>query len=161
MIARLLSNRTKINFFLDVLLVVAFAIEYEYHFTGLRIHELLGLAFGIAMLIHFLLHLDWVWSITKTFFRMLLHETRLNYVLNAILLIDAIVMIISGILISRTLGVTIIIQRVAGLTWEQIHILSAQLSLVIIAFHTAMHWKWLGTNIRSYIFSRIGLQSAK
>jgi hypothetical protein len=150
----LLKNQTKINFFLDLVLVITFAIEMEYHFTGLRLHELLGLAFAIALIIHFLLHLDWVWRITKTFFRTLLHETRLNYVLNAILFIDACIMVASGILISRTLGLSFVLGRVAGLSWERIHILSAELSLVIIAFHIAMHWKWMGTHIRAYLWPR-------
>jgi hypothetical protein len=152
MIASLLRNRTKINFFLDILLVLLFTIEYEYHFTGLRLHELIGLAFAAAMLIHFLLHLDWVWSITKTFFRNLIHETRLNYILNAILLIDACIMVISGVLISRTLGLSFTLGRVLGLSWERIHILSAELSLVVIAFHIAMHWKWLGNSIKTYLW---------
>jgi hypothetical protein len=156
----LLSNRTKLNFFLDLLLLIIFPIELEYHFTGLGLHELLGVAFGIALLIHFVLHLDWVWSITKDFFRLLLHETRLNYILNALLLIDASVMVISGILISRTLGLTFSSGRVAGLSWERIHILSAELSLVIIALHIAMHWKWMATNLKVYLF-RWGTQRTK
>jgi len=159
-LASLLSNRTKLNFYLDLVLVIVFPIALEYHFTGLRLHELIGLAFGIALLIHFLLHLDWVWSITKTFFRALLPETRLNYILNALLLIDAGVMVISGILISRTLGLTFTLGRVAGLSWERIHILSAGLSLVIIAFHIAMHWKWLWVNIRNYLFNWLGPRRA-
>ena len=148
----MLRNRTRLNFSLDLLLIVIFPIELEYRFTGLRIHELLGLGFGILLAIHFLLHLDWVWSITKTFFRTLLHETRLNYLLNTILLIDACVIVLSGILISRTLGLSFTLGRIAGLSWERIHILSAELSLVIIALHVALHWKWLANNTKATFF---------
>jgi hypothetical protein len=146
-------NRTRLNLWLDIALTIAFAIELEYHFTGLRIHELLGVAFGVAMLIHLVLHLDWVWSLTKAFFRLLLHESRLNYVLNLLLFIDALILVLSGLFISRTLGLTFNVGRWIGLSWERIHILSADVSLVLIAMHVAMHWKWLGTHLKR-TFSR-------
>lgn len=149
-----LFNRTRINLILDLLLTLAFAVELEFRFTGLRIHELLGLAFGLALLLHVLLHLDWIWSITRTFFRLLLHESHLNYLLNALLLLDAVVLVITGLFISRTLGLTFNVGQVVGLSWERMHILAAGLSLVLIALHVAMHWKWLATTLTAAVRGR-------
>ena len=70
------------------MLVIAVAVEMEEHFTGLHDHELLGLAFGFATLIHIALHWDWVVSITKRLFSKLFHESRLNYAFNLALFID-------------------------------------------------------------------------
>lgn len=141
------QNRNKLNLFLDILLVVVFAVEMETRFTGLRIHELLGLGFSVAILIHLLLHWDWVVAITKQFFRKLLHESRLNYVLNALLLIDMIVIAVSGILISRTLGLNFD----GGRALQPIHIMASYLSLVLIGLHVALHWKWIITHVQKYL----------
>lgn len=145
MARNLLSNRNKLNLFLDLALVVIFVCESEMRFTGLRNHELFGLAFGLIILVHLVLHWRWIVTITKTFFRSLLHQSRLNYVLNLALFLDAATMVLTGIVISHTLGLNLGIDTHSGFPWERIHILSAELSLIIVALHVGIHWKWIAT----------------
>ena len=145
-------NKTKVNFFLDILFVIGFVVDLEFRFTGLRLHELIGLAFTLIFALHLLLHWDWIWGVTKTLFRNLLQESRLNYLLNWLLFIDALVLVVSGLIISRTLGLNL--QGVGrNLPWQQWHILSAELSLVIIAAHIGMHWKWIATFGKKYLLT--------
>lgn len=142
-------NKIKINVFLDLLLALIFIVEMEEHFTGLPLHEVLGLIFGAAFIIHIILHLDWIVSITRGFFKQIIHESRFNYVLNLALLIDMLVATVSGVLISRTLGLSI---SDVDHSWEQIHKLSAEFSLILVALHVAMHWKWIANNGSKYLF---------
>ena len=144
-------NKVKINVFLDLLLVLIFIVEMEQHFTGKPIHEVLGLIFGAAFIIHVLLHLDWVVKITRGFFKQLVHESRVNYVLNLALLIDMLVTVVSGVLISQTLGLNFNVDH----SWETIHKVASELTLIIVALHVAMHWKWIAHNGSKYLFGWI------
>lgn len=144
-------NRTKVNLYLDIVLTVLFIVEMEEHFTGLALHELLGLFFGVVSIIHIILHWDWIVSLTRTFSKKLLHESRVNYVLNILLFIDMMLVTVSGILISKTLGLELGITSAAQETWKMIHFISSELVLVIVAVHVAMHWKWILTNTRKYV----------
>lgn len=145
-------NKVRLNVYLDLLLTGMFIIEMEEHFTGLALHELLGLTFAVAFILHIILHWDWVVSITRTFFRKLLHESRLNYVLNVILFADMAFITISGILISRTLGLNLSLGQEFQRTLKMLHMVGAELVLIIVALHVAMHWKWIMTNGARYLF---------
>ncbi|MBI1281413.1 MAG: DUF4405 domain-containing protein [Anaerolineaceae bacterium] len=145
-------NTTKINLFLDIGLALAFVVELERHFTGLQNHELIGVAMGIALLTHIVLHWKWVWSITKTFFRNLFHGSRFSYVLNLVLLVDMAVIIVTGILISETLGLDLGIARDAQMTFKSLHVLASSFSLMLVGTHVAIHWKWILSNSKKYLF---------
>ena len=145
-------NIVKLNLFLDLGLALAFVVELERNFTGIRNHELIGITLGIALLIHILLHWKWVWSITKQFFRNLFHSSRLTYILNLTLMIDMVVIIVTGILISETLGLNLGIARSSQMTFKSLHILASNFSLMLVATHVAIHWKWILSNTKKYIF---------
>ena len=141
-------NKTKINVFLDILLAVLFIIEMEEHFTGLPLHEVLGLVFAAAFFLHIILHLDWIIALTRKFFSQIIHESRVNYLLNLVLFIAMMIATVSGILISRTLGLSFDVDH----SWEQIHKLSAEITLIVVGLHVAMHWKWILHNGSKYLF---------
>lgn len=145
-------NKTRLNVFLDLLLTGMFVIEMEEHFTGLALHELLGLLFAAAFSLHILLHWDWVVGVTRTFFNRLLHESRFNYVLNVLLFVDMAFVTVSGILISRTLGLQLALDQDVQRTLQSLHMVGAELVLIIVALHVAMHWKWIKTNGAKYLF---------
>lgn len=145
-------NKTKVNVFLDVLLTAAFVVEMEEHFTGLQLHELLGLVFGVAFMIHVLLHWDWVVHVTRTFFHKLLHESRFNYALNVALFADMAFVTVSGILISRTLGLNLALGEDFRRALQTLHMVGSEVALIIVALHVAVHWKWIKVNVGRYLF---------
>ncbi|MEO8610765.1 MAG: DUF4405 domain-containing protein [Chloroflexota bacterium] len=149
---KLSINPNKLNLFLDISMALIFAALMEERFTGLRIHEVVGIGIAVAFLTHILLHWRWVVSVTRQFFNKIFHESRLNYILNLALLVDIVVVIVTGILISRTLNLNF------GLGDKQfsiqlIHILSSHLSLVIVGLHVGLHWKWIVTHSQKYLFN--------
>ncbi|MBX3082419.1 MAG: DUF4405 domain-containing protein [Anaerolineae bacterium] len=145
-------NKTRLNVYLDLLLTGMFVIEMEEHFSGLPLHEVLGVLFAVAFSLHIILHWDWVVSITRTFFSKLLHESRFNYLLNVALFVDMAFVTVSGILISRTLGLNITLGEEFGRTLQMLHMVGSELVLIIVALHVAMHWKWINTNAGKYLF---------
>ncbi len=146
-------SRNKLNLFLDLGLALTFAVVMEERFTGIHIHELLGLAIAVALVTHILLHWRWVVDVTRRFFHNLFQDSRLNYVLNMALFIDIAVVIVTGILISRTLGLKLGIGVENEFPLQLLHILSSHLSLVIVGLHVALHWKWIVTHSQKYLFN--------
>jgi len=102
-----------------------------------------------------LFHWDWVLSVGKTFFNKLIHESRFNYLVDALLLLAYVVVFISGLLISRNVMQTLGIRLPASPAWREFHSLSANLALVITGLHFAMHWKWFVNAMQRYILSPI------
>lgn len=147
------NGRSKHNLYLDIGLTVLFVIMMEVYFTGIPLHEWLGLLFAVLFTVHIIWHWRWIVSLTKTFFKKVLHESRLNYVLNAALLGDMALLTLSGIILSHSLGFEISMSGSTFLTWQTIHALSAQLSLILIGLHIGLHWRWIISNTRTYLFS--------
>jgi len=145
-------DRTKLNLFLDIGLTLFFAIEMEVHFTGLALHELLGFLFAAVVIVHIVLHWDWVVSLTLTFFRKLIHESRLNYVVNVLLLVDTVIVSVTGVAVSETLGLNFGLKGLQLTDWQAVHGFSSHLCLVLTALHIALHWKWIATNAEKYLF---------
>ena len=57
---RRIAARTRLDFWFDAVLLLGYTLAYSYGFTGIGIHEWLGLGLGLALLFHLTLHWDWV-----------------------------------------------------------------------------------------------------
>src|SRR5580693_2067226 len=57
---RRILARTRLDFWLDALLLVAYTLAYSLGFTGIATHEWLGIGLGVVLLVHLTLHWDWV-----------------------------------------------------------------------------------------------------
>ena len=100
---------------------------------------------------HLLLDWNWVVGLTKKLFRKVAFKARLNYILNWLFFIDGVIVMWSGILISEIALPLFGIQPVGGHTWKTIHSVSADISLFILAIHTALHWDWIVTVVKRYL----------
>jgi hypothetical protein len=145
-------DRNKPNLILDLFLAAIFVVEMEVSFTGLLLHELLGVLFAVLIVLHIVLHWDWVVSITRTFFRKLIHESRLNYVVNVALFIAVLAATVTGFTVSETLGLDFGLRGAQLVDWQLIHALTSHLSLALTALHVALHWRWIATHIGKYVF---------
>lgn len=144
---------TKTNLTLDVVIFSAFLVASNPALTGLPIHEWLGVSFIAALVTHLLFHWDWIVSLGKTFFKKLIHVSRLNFVIDSLLFIAMTAAMLSGLMISRSVLPTFGIQLDISRSWRSIHSLSADASLFFVALHFALHWKWVVTNVQRYIVS--------
>jgi hypothetical protein len=144
-------NPNKVNLTVDILIFVAFLVAMAPRFSGLLVHEWLSIAFGAAIMVHLLLHWQWIAEITKRFFRSTTWMARINYVLNSLLFIAMIVVMLSGILISEIALPSMGINLRGDFAWRQIHTLSADLSVFLVGAHVALHWQWIVNAMKRYL----------
>lgn len=138
---RIVSFKT--NLLLDLLLFAGFLVAFEVRLTGVALHEWLSLAVAGSILLHLLFHWRWIVAVTRRFLHRLVHETRLNYVVDAIFFISFTVTIFSGLLISRAVLPTFGIALAEGFSWRFIHAQAANLSVLMVAVHVGLHWRWI------------------
>ena len=134
--------RTRLDFWLDALLLVAYTLAYSLGFTGIATHEWLGIGLGVALLVHITLHWDWVIRATQKLLRRGGRE-RFIWLVNLLLLLSMTLCIASGILISEValpeLGITL----PSSWFWRQMHDTTATLTLILVPIHAALRWRWI------------------
>lgn len=159
-LARTQRNQNKLNLAVDIAIFITFLVTMAPHFSGIAIHEWLSIAFGAAIVAHLLLHWQWLVSATRRFFDKLSRSARINDVLNALLFIDTTIVIFTGMLISESvlplLGVTL----TPNGGWRVVHTLSADLSLMLVGLHVALHWQWI-VNVASCSVSTARLRRGR
>jgi hypothetical protein len=146
-----MSLKTKTNAVIDLIAFVGFLLALEPRLTGTTIHEWLTLALAGILVIHLLIHWDWVINITKHFFQNPLRITRLNYVLSALIFVGFIVTVTTGLMISESVMPLFGLQHAQGFAARQIHNLASNLTLLLVAIHFGLHWDWI-KNILDQIF---------
>jgi hypothetical protein len=147
--------RTRLDFWLDALILVAFTLAYSLGFTGIATHEWLGIGLGVVLLVHLTLHWDWVIRTTGKLLRRDGHE-RFVWLVNLLLLLSMTLCIASGILISEValpeLGITL----PASSFWRQMHDTTATLTLILVPIHAALRWRWIVGVARRFAAGRPG-----
>ncbi len=76
--------------------LVAFLVSFAPYSTGIPIHEWLGLAVGGVIIVHLLLHWDWIVKTTRSLFNTDPRRKRINYLLNTLIFMDTVIVIFSG-----------------------------------------------------------------
>ena len=139
---RRILARTRLDFWLDALLLAAYTLAYSLGFTGLAVHEWLGIALAVVLLVHLTLHWDWVIRTAQKLLRRSGRE-RFIWLVNLLLLVCMTLCIASGILISEValpaLGITV----PASSFWRQVHGTTATLTLILVPIHAALRWRWI------------------
>jgi len=139
---RRILARTRLDFWLDALLMVVYTLAYSLGFTGIATHEWLGIGLGVVLLVHLTLHWDWVIRTTRKLLRRGGRD-RFVYLVNLLLLLSMTLCIASGILISEValpeLGITL----PASSFWRQMHDTTATLTLILVPIHAALRWRWI------------------
>ena len=150
------TNPTKVNLFLDAAIFVAFLLALDPRLTGIRVHEWLSLAATAAVVAHLLLHWNWIVQVTGRFFGWTSGAARLNYAVDALFFVVLAVITVSGLMISHELLPALGLEPPGGTFWLILHSWSADLALVLVAVHAALHWKWIVNAVQRYVLRPIG-----
>ena len=137
--------RLKITFWLDVTLLVSVCALQTVRFTGLVLHEWLGLAMVGMVFAHLLFSWSWIASLSRRLFAVQTLRARINYLLNLSLFAAMTAVIFSGVLISQ--------KAIPALTgtktppdmdwrWDSLHNQFSAFVLMLSGFHLAINWEW-------------------
>src|SRR5215216_7448412 len=148
------THRNRLNMIVDSAIFVAFLVAMVPRFSGMAIHEWLGISFGAAIITHLLLHWQWIVEITKRLFGKAQTSARINYILNALLFIDITTIIFSGLMISKVALPALGIELAVGGSWRMLHTTSANLFLVLTSLHVALHWQWIANMLKRLVIRR-------
>jgi hypothetical protein len=152
---RRIAARTRLDFWFDLSLLLGFTIAYSYGFTGIAIHEWLGIAIGVALLFHLTLHWDWVIRTTRRILSPRGHD-KVIWIVNLALMFAMVFCVFSGILASRVALPQMHIFLNEGPFWLRLHILTAKFTLVLVPVHLALRWRWLVRVGRRLLTRRTG-----
>lgn len=145
----------KTNLLVDLGIFAAFVLVDVPAATGIPIHEWLGVALLATIVVHLLLHWDWVINVGKRFFRNLFQNSRLQFVIDAVLLVAFTLAMLSGLVISRNVLSVLGITLARNSIWTLVHSMSASVSLGLVALHFGMHWKWIVSMTKRYLVSPV------
>ncbi len=148
-------SRSKVNLIVDSIIFFGFLIVSAPHFTGLAVHEWLGLAFGAGIVTHLVLHTRWIIETSRRIFGALPGKTRVNYILNVLLFVCMVTVAGSGILISEKALPAMGIVFTAGRAWRMVHVASANLVFLLVGLHVALHWRWIVDALKRFVFKPV------
>lgn len=146
-------------FWLDATLLLSICTLQTLHFSGLVLHEWLGLALVPLIFLHLLLAWPWIAAESRRFFTSQPTRSRINYLLNLSLFAAVTAATYSGILISQKAIPSLTGSKPApymNWTWDRLHTYFGDLTLVIVGLHLAVNWEWTVAAARKIFYRFIG-----
>lgn len=133
-----------IKFFLTLSITIVMLLLMDPRsFYGLAFHEWAGLFIGLFFILHKILNWGWIKKVTLLFFSKTTWRARLNYFLDIILLAGMVLMILSGIAISRTIDFSWLNLGSSQNFWRVMHTSSSLITLALFGIHLGLHWNWV------------------
>lgn len=144
-------NPPKVNLALDAAIFAAFLVATAPRFTGIAIHEWLSIAFGGTVVVHLLLHWQWLAATTRRFFSKPMRQQRVYYALNALIFVSVTLVMFTGLMISEAALPLFGIRAPREGAWRTLHALSSDASVVLLGLHVALHWRWIVGTFNRFI----------
>lgn len=141
-------RRTQFDFWLDLVMLVAFTFDYSFRFTGLAIHEWIGLFFVVSLPVHLTQHWDWVVRTSKRLLGRRPGRETLRWAVDFALLPTMTLCVASGVLISRRALPTLGLHPSPDGFWTGLHTTSADVTVALVALHVALSWRWALSIVR-------------
>ena len=124
---------------LDIIMFIIMFLLMKLLFTGIVLHEILGLVIFGLFIIHKLMNFTWIKNITKGLFNRnkINGKIKFRYYIDWLLFIDVLIIIITGIIISQVLFLNWFVYNAI---WSDIHHLAAAIGFILIVLHTLLHY---------------------
>jgi hypothetical protein len=142
-VARRERVQMRTNFYLDIAIFLIFLFGFEPALIGRTTHEWWNLTLACALIAHLVIHWDWTAAVTFRFFRKTSNSARINYVIDLILLAVFVMMVLSGLMISRSVLSFFGLKGAPRSVWRELHSIFGNLALILVGLHIALHWRWI------------------
>jgi hypothetical protein len=133
----------KQKWWIDLILFICFLLTFFLELTGLSLHQWIGTGIGVILLVHLVVHKNWIkGSFSK--FRSASKRARTYLILDLLLFPGFYLTIYTGIIMSTWLNLNL--TNYSG--WYNLHLWSSILTLQVLLLKLAQHWKWIVNTIR-------------
>lgn len=133
------ENFQKRNWILDIGLFIGFIAAFFLNWTGLELHQWIGMGAGAVAIYHLVAHWGWVKAVTRRFLSKSSGHAQLYYVLDAALLAGFAAILVTGLVISSWLNLSL----VSAAAWRDVHIISSIATLLVLVLKIGLHWRWI------------------
>ena len=147
--------RLRMTFWLDAALLFSVCAMQDIAFTGLVLHEWLGLVIVGMVFAHLLLAWSWIATQSRLLFSAQSFRTRINCLINLSLFAGVIAVIFSGVLISQKAIPALTGRSPASVMdwrWDILHNRFSQYLLMLSGFHLAINWDWALAAVQKLFF---------
>lgn len=141
----------------DISMFIFMLLEFSRLFTGALLHELIGIALLILVIIHLILNKNYILNIRKTKYNV---KSIIILITNILLIFSFLLTIVFGILSSQE---TLTFLNIHNLTIVKLHKILGNVSLIVIGIHLGINFnamfgkitKLIKNNIVNYILEII------
>ena len=120
-------------------LFTSFILAFFMDFTGLELHQWIGIAAGGVAVYHLVTHWSWVQAVTARFFGQTSAQARLYYLIDAALFCGFTGILFTGLVVSTWLNLALVNYEV----WRVMHVWVSILTLVAVIAKVGVHWRWI------------------
>jgi hypothetical protein len=138
------------NWWLDAVLFAAFLSTFFLTITGVEIHQWIGIGIGLMLMIHLVMHINWVGTVITRFFGKCSASARVNLVMDIALMGGFAMIIFTGLIISTWLNLAFIDYS----AWWTVHVISAVTTLFALLVKLFLHRKWIVNVAETRVFGR-------
>lgn len=141
----MIAKTNVIKIILDVVMSILLILTFNKRIAGIAFHEIVGIIVCVFFIVHVILNKKWISGITKNFLKKNVRsKTRVQYVLNALLLCTFLCILITGLGMSKSVLPTIFGTNFGfGNTAKMLHFFFTGVAVVLLGIHIGLHWKWI------------------
>jgi hypothetical protein len=150
-------DKQKMNWWIDLVLVSLFWISFFPDFTGLELHQWLGIAAMALAVWHLIKHWSWVEAVTLRFFSRTSPQARLNYLVDAGVMLGFVMILLTGLFISTWLDLPL--SDLAA--WTHVHLMVSVFTLLLVVLKLVLHWRWVAHAARRCVFDPVFLRARR
>ncbi len=141
-----MNPKTKKKIIIDAVMSILFLLLMNTAWTGLLLHEWIGIGIIALFAAHLVINRQWIASVTKSLTTLGNWRVIGQYILNFLLTLAMGLTLVSGVLISQYVLPFLAMPNIN--LWLTLHSVASWLTLGIIIAHTALHWRWIQSVIR-------------
>jgi hypothetical protein len=142
-----MNTKQKTKWWVDVALFAGLIISFFLDFTGVAVHQWIGIAIGALAAYHLLAHWGWVSSVTRRFFAAASGKARLFYLVDAAVLGGLALIVGTGLAISTWLDLSLANYS----AWLLVHITASIATLLAVILKLGLHGRWIASTTRKVI----------
>ena len=138
------------KFILNIILFITFLfLMDEWSFLGITFHEIAGLIICLFYILHKALSWQFIKETTRKLFSKLPGRSRINYIVDVLLLIGFTLIIVSGMGIAKTMDFSWLgFSKENFIVWRFMHTSVSMIVLMLVGVHVGMHWSWVVARFR-------------